>query len=222
MNYFAHGRRFVNQPYFMAGTSVPDWLPVLDRRIKARPKGVRPFVDHEDPDLSAIAAGILQHHHDDGWFHVSEPFVTLSMACTGDWRGVLGKQTGLRCRFLGHVLVELLLDAELIRRDPQLLDQYYQVMESLDGDRVEKAVSAMASQPATGLAPLLEVFCRERFLYDYLEDAKLLRRLNQVMRRVGLEQIPAEAAGLIGQVRSRVADQTDLLLAEPVEQPITE
>ena len=91
MNYFAHGRRFVDQPYFMAGTSVPDWLPVLDRRIKARPKGVRPFVDHEDPDLAAMAAGILQHHHDDGWFHVSEPFVRLSIACTGDWRGVLGK-----------------------------------------------------------------------------------------------------------------------------------
>ena len=222
MNYFAHGRRFVNQPYFMAGTSVPDWLPVLDRRIKARPKGVRPFVDDEDPDLAAMAAGILLHHHDDGWFHVSEPFVRLSIACSGDWRGVLGKQTGLRCRFLGHVLVELLLDAELIRRDPQLLDQYYQVMESLDGDRVEKAVSAMATQPATGLAPLLEVFCRERFLYDYLEDAKLLRRLNQVMRRVGLEQIPAEAVGLIGQVRPRVAEQADLLLAEPVQQPITE
>ena len=118
--------------------------------------------------------------------------------------------------------MELLLDAELIRREPQLLDQYYQVMESLDGNRVEKAVSAMASQPATGLAPLLEVFCRERLLYDYLEDAKLLRRLNQVMRRVGLEQIPAEAADLIGQVRPRVADQVDLLLAEPVQQPITE
>ena len=217
MNYFAHGRRFVDQPYFMAGTSVPDWLPVLDRRIKARPKGVRPFVDHEDPDLAAMAAGILQHHHDDGWFHVSEPFVRLSIACTGDWRGVLGKQTGLRCRFLGHVLVELLLDAELIRREPQLLDQYYQVMESLDGDRVEKAVSAMASQPATGLAPLLEVFCRERFLYDYLEDAKLLRRLNQVMRRVGLEQIPAEAVSLVAQMRPLVRAQADQLLAEPAQ-----
>lgn len=222
MNYFAHGRRFVDQPYFMAGTSVPDWLPVLDRRIKARPKGVRPFLDAEDPDLAVMAAGILQHHHDDGWFHVSEPFVRLSLACTGDWRTLLGKQSGLRCRFLGHVLVELLLDAELIRREPRLLDQYYQVMESLDGNRVEKAVSAMASQPATGLARLLEVFCRERFLYDYLEDAKLLRRLNQVMQRVGLEQIPAEAAVLIGQVRPRVAEMADLLLAEPVEQPVTE
>ena len=150
MNYFAHGRRFVNQPYFMAGTSVPDWLPVLDRRIKARPKGVRPFLDHEDPDLSAMAAGILQHHHDDGWFHVSEPFIKLSMACTGHWRELLGKQSGLRCRFLGHVLVELLLDAELIRRDPDLLDEYYQVMESLDGERVEKLVSTMTTKPASG------------------------------------------------------------------------
>ena len=218
MNYFAHGRQFVNRPFFMAGTSVPDWLSVLDRRIKARPAGARPFLDDENPDLSAIAAGILRHHHDDGWFHLSEPFIKLSIACTGDWRTVLGTESGLRCRFLGHVLVELLLDAELIRRDPTVLDQYYQVMESLDRDRVEKAVSAMTSQPATGLGRLLDGFCRECFLYDYLEDAKLLRRLNQVMKRVGLEQIPAEAASLIGQLRPRVADQADLLLAEPVQQ----
>ena len=220
MNYFAHGRRFVNQSYFMAGTSVPDWLPVLDRRIKARPKGARPFLDHEDPDLSAMAAGILQHHHDDGWFHVSEPFIKLSMACTGHWRELLGKQSGLRCRFLGHVLVELLLDAELIRRDPDLLDEYYQVMESLDGERVEKLVSTMTTKPASGLARLLVVFCRERFLYDYLEDATLLRRLNQVMRRVGLEQIPAEAASLVATMRPLVGDQADQLLAEPAEQTI--
>ena len=42
------------------------------------------------------------------------------------------------------------------------------------------------------------------------------------MQRVGLEQIPAEAASLIGQVRPRVAEMADLLLAEPVEQPVTE
>ena len=220
MNYFAHGRQFVNQPYFMAGTSVPDWLPVLNRRVKALPSGARPFLEDKDPELSAMAAGILQHHHDDSWFHLSETFITLSMACTGHWRKLLGTQSGLRSRFLGHVLVELLLDAELIRREPGLLDEYYQVMESLDGERVEKLVSTMTTKPASGLAQLLVGFCRERFLYDYLQDATLLRRLNQVMKRVGLEQIPAAAASLVSTMRPLVSDQADQLLAEPAEQTI--
>ena len=33
MNYFAHGVRFLEDPYFLAGTAVPDWLSVVDRRV---------------------------------------------------------------------------------------------------------------------------------------------------------------------------------------------
>ena len=116
--------------------------------------------------------------------------------------------------------MELLLDAELIRREPDLLDEYYQVMESLDGERVEKLVSTMTTKPASGLARLLVGFCRERFLYDYLQDATLLRRLNQVMKRVGLEQIPAAAASLVSTMRPLVSDQADQLLAEPAGKTI--
>ena len=32
MNYFAHALPFLDQPYFMAGTAVPDWLTVVDRQ----------------------------------------------------------------------------------------------------------------------------------------------------------------------------------------------
>ncbi len=38
MNYFAHGYRFIDDPYFMAGTALPDWLSVADRRVRIRPK----------------------------------------------------------------------------------------------------------------------------------------------------------------------------------------
>ena len=32
MNYFAHALPFLDRPYFVAGTAVPDWLTVADRR----------------------------------------------------------------------------------------------------------------------------------------------------------------------------------------------
>ena len=37
---------------------------------------------------------------------------------------------------------------------------------------------------------MIPLFCTERFLYDYLDDAKLLARLNRVMGRV---KLPATA-----------------------------
>jgi hypothetical protein len=80
MNYFAHARPFLDQPYFMAGTGVPDWLTVVDRRVRLRAKHA---------------------------------------------------EAGLRLAFFGHLLIGH--------------------------------------------------FCRERILWNYLEDDKLMVRLNQVM-----------------------------------------
>ena len=59
MNFFAHGRDFVDEPYVLAGTAVPDWLNVVDRRAKARASLAAPFVDHADPQVAGIARGIV-------------------------------------------------------------------------------------------------------------------------------------------------------------------
>jgi hypothetical protein len=48
------------------------------------------------------------------------------------------------------------------------------------------------------------MFSRERFLFDYLDDGKLLFRLNQVMRRVGLPVLPASLADLLAELRRDV------------------
>ena len=38
MNYFAHGRSFIDHPYLLAGTAVPDWLNLVARRSRIRTK----------------------------------------------------------------------------------------------------------------------------------------------------------------------------------------
>jgi hypothetical protein len=55
-------------------------------------------------------------------------------------------------------------------------------------------------------------FLSERFLYDYLDDAKLLMRLNHVMRRVGLPQLPPTLIELIPSLRERVCARMEDLL----------
>ena len=51
----------------------------------------------------------------------------------------------------------------------------------------------MTTGPVPTLERMIPLFCAERFLYDYLDDAKLLSRLNRVMRRV---KLPPAAAGV--------------------------
>ena len=216
MNYFAHGRRFTDEPYFLAGTAVPDWLNVVARRVKVRSKHARWFVDDADPRVAALARGIQQHHADDGWFHGTRAFAELSWDFTARIRDRLPADDGLRPSFLGHILVEILLDACLIERSPGELEPYYKAMAAIDSRWLEVAVGRMATGNPELLGDFIPLFIRERFLWDYLDDGKLCYRLNQVMRRVGLPLLPQTIGDLIPEMRRVVAQrQHELLCPTP-------
>jgi hypothetical protein len=174
MNYFAHGYRFLDDPYFVAGTAVPDWLVVVNRQVRVRPRQAEPFAADADPRVAALARGILRHHVDDAWFHVNRAFYELSTDLTSRVRAVLPPDGGFRASFLGHVLVELLLDDALIARDPAILDRYYETIDSVDPQFVETTINRMAARSTDRLAWFIERFSAERFLSDYADDARLL------------------------------------------------
>jgi hypothetical protein len=221
MNYFAHALPFLDQPYFMAGTGVPDWLTVVDRRVRIRTKHAEAFRHDERPWVAAVAGGVLQHLRDDAQFHSTRAFAETSLALTVRIRDALGADSGMRPAFLGHLLVEVLLDAALIAENPDRLETYYRVLDSVDPERVEAAVNGMAPQPTERLALLIGHFCGERILWNYLEDDKLLARLNQVMRRVRLPQLPDEFSALLPAARSLVTERKSELLATEHRPPST-
>lgn len=220
MNYFAHGRLFLDNPFFLAGTAVPDWLSVADRPVRVRRRQAETMVDDADECLAALARGIVQHHVDDGWFHNTRAFAELSWTFTATIRDALPVDDGLRPSFLGHILVELLLDAVLIDDDPSGLHEYYRLLERAPGALVEHGVNRLAVRSTTRLAPLLPLFCRERFLWDYGDDGKLWVRLNQVMRRVRLPALPREFCRLLPAARAMVAGRKDELLSPAIAEPI--
>lgn len=196
----------------MAGTAVPDWLTVADRKIRLRTKHAEALLDDDDCLVAEVAAGGLQHLRDDARFHETRAFVETCWALTAQVRDVLEGEAGMRPAFLGHLLTEVLLDASLIGEDPGRLRTYYDVLDGVDPAVVEAAVNRAVPQPTRRLALFIELFRRERVLWDYLEDGKLLKRLNQVMRRVGLPVLPEEFAALLPPARSLVAERKEALL----------
>jgi hypothetical protein len=212
MNYFAHALHFLDRPYFLAGTAVPDWLTVADRRVRLRVKHAETFLHDADACMADVAAGTLQHLRDDALFHGTRAFAETSMQLTAQFRDALGGETGLRPSFLGHLLTELLLDAALIADDPERLKTYCRVLDSVDAEKIEAAVNRMAPRPTARLAIFIHLFRRERILWDYLEDGKLMVRLNQIMRRVGLDVLPPDFAAVLPTAREFVAERKHDLL----------
>src|SRR5262249_44094603 len=103
-------------------------------------------------------------------------------------------------------------DAELIAAAPERLEAYYRALAVLDPLAVQGAVNRMAARRTEGLAPLIPLFCRERFLWDYADDGKLWFRLNQVMRRVRLAALPEAFRPVLADARRLVGRRTEELL----------
>ena len=197
MNYFTHALNHLDRPYFMAGTALPDWLSVIDRKVRLRPRLLEPWLNSSDEIQSAVAAGALRHLTDDDWFHSTRGFVEVTSELTLLFREQLGPDNRIPCGFLGHVGMELLLDGVLINRYPSQFEEYWNQLASVDPRLVEIAVNRMARFPTERLSWFIDLYRREQFLRCYTDDRSLLRRLNQVLLRVKLSPIPDEAEVVI-------------------------
>ncbi len=188
MNYFAHAFRFIGRPRFVTGTALPDWLSVVNRRLRFRPQRLDPAALHADQNISELMAGIKQHLEDDNRFHNCEAFSRCLVAVLQEVRPFLNG-VGIPPVFLSHLLVEVLLDAQLVRTRQADVSRYYADLESVDPDWTEWATGEILGQSVSGLAHFIRLFCRERILFDYADNMSLLRRLNQVMRRLRLPNL---------------------------------
>lgn len=214
MNYFTHAIHYLDRPYFAAGTAVPDWLSVADRRVRLRPRHLEPWFDSGNPILAEVAAGAARHLHDDGWFHATRGFVEVTTELTLLFRNHLGADDKYHCGFLGHVGMELLLDATLMERHPEKINQYYKLLREIDPVEIQTAVNIMVKEPTEKLAWFIGLFRQEQFLRDYSDDERLLIRLNQVLRRVKLSPLPIEARALLTAARDIVRKRADDLLPD--------
>lgn len=126
-------------------------------------------LEDADPRIASLARGVMQHHHDDRWFHQTEHFVLLSTVFASELRALLIEQSGHQAGFVGHIVVELLLDSVLSDDNPDYLIAYYSAIESLDVALVQDAANRVCTKPFSALEKLIPRFLQERFLADYTE-----------------------------------------------------
>lgn len=215
MNFLAHAIANLDRPYVVAGTAVPDMLNVVDRRMKVRSKAARSWLHEQDFRVRDVASGIIRHHEDDLWFHATRAFTELNLQFAIELREILVGDAGFRPSFVGHISVEMLIDANLMDDNPYLADRYYRSLASLDPQVVQEAVNKIANKTTEKLVTLIPHFVTEGFLYDYRSDEGMLFRLNQIMKRVGLPQLPPTTVGWLQSARLQVKKRCDELLTPP-------
>lgn len=203
MNHLAHALRSLDAPWVVAGTSLPDWLRVVDRRARVHAAALELLTLDEGTPAAWMRDGVLRHHEDDARFHTLPAFEELSHDAVHAIRA-LSPDPRLRASALGHIAVEMLLDASLEEKHPGAMDAYYQALDRLDDGHLADVTRAWTGRPLPDMGALLARFRRARFLFAYLTDAGVVRALEGVCARARLTPPPAGTVDVIRQLRPAV------------------
>ena len=209
---------YFDRPHVAVSTGIPDWLSVVNRKIRARERRAVLFLDHDDAVMRDVAKGIIRHIRDDRWFHGTQAFVETNMQLAVQLRDLLPGDEGFRPTFVGHIVIEMFLDAFWIQDSEATGRRYYDQVKSVSAKQIQTCVNQITEKPTQDLAPTIERFIRARFLYDYLDHDKLLYRLNQVMSRVGLAALPDRITDWLESTSRLIRSRRERLLTPPGEQ----
>ena len=192
MNYLSHARDLLDRPWALVGAALPDWLRILDRRVRLRPDALPPEAPDADPVDREIRDGIRIHHEDDLWFHRADGFRRETAALAREIRGAFPDRPKRRMRasFYSHILLEMLLDSALMERHPDAIGAYYAALDSIPIEEMIRRVRTFAPAVDGDLARLARGFRESRFLARYDSDAEITHRLDQVGRRMRQPPLP--------------------------------
>lgn len=211
MNYLAHALPVLGDPWLVAGTSLPDWLRAVDRRARVRPDTLHAIAVDVGSHAARVKAGALKHHDDDQRFHSDARFEALTEQAVLAIRA-LSPEPRLRASTLGHIVVEMLLDACIEEAHPGSTARYYAALAELDAVELAAIAQRLSGRPLPSFASLLPRFARARFLFSYATDDGVVGCLEGVCHRTGMPMPPDGTNDVIAQLRPQVrAAATELL-----------
>jgi hypothetical protein len=86
----------------------------------------------------------------------------------------------------------------------------------VDPQVVQAAINRIAAQPTQRIVSFVPRFLSEAYLYDYVDDARTLYRLNRVLGSVKLAALPDNLLDWMPPARRRVYELAPTMLTPPV------
>ncbi len=220
MNFLAHyyvGTRLqlstTPLPAYVVGTSLPDLLPLAAPRTRLRlPLSSQPLTVYADHH--ALTAGIRSHLRADAAFHKSPAFAEMQ----SEANRLLSEAgfSGIRVRrfFVSHILVELALDAALLRSAPHLGEEFYAAFSAADFESITQWTVAATARPLPDLSSVLERFANSRYLLQYLSDEGVAQGLSRLCIRARQDSFEGENFTRLTDVVGQIVEHLNPCIAE--------
>ncbi len=193
MNYLSHYycEHPDERPYFVLGLILPDLVRELEpRKIRFVPEALTSAQDEFSDHLNK---GILRHLEVDGAFHTSDFFHNHCEQIKNWMLEYTYVSIPSRIPVFAHVLLELMLDRVLIKRNPEVMESFYDTLEQVEEPiLVNYFQHNKIVQRPRAVYQRVRYFCKDRFLYRYPGNEMMIYALNVLNQKVGQSVIAAE------------------------------
>ncbi len=195
-------------PAYIVGSALPDLIGLAAPRVRLRRDPLAPNNGGTGklrfgpssailaPPLlgagGAISAGVRAHLATDAAFHKTAAFAEAQAEVGALLDGAGFEGIRVRRFFVAHVLVELVLDAVLLRADPALGEQFYAAFASADFDAVTRWTEGETGKPLPRLPDVLARFAASRYLLSYATDEGVATGLSRTCQRARQDSFEGE------------------------------
>ncbi len=226
VNFLSHGWlvRHARSADVLVGSALPDLAPLADRRLRLTPARLAKL---RAEGAGAVVFGCEHHRAVDREFHLCEAFhaaqkeiATALPAADGE-----GPRLPLPRNVLTHMLVEIGVDAEVLRSDPAFAREWYApTFLSFDWPWLLERLERATGGDARGLRALVARFDGGAFLQTYETDDGVLDRIRgmvvRMMRRPLDEDGLAALRPAVARARERTRARFDDLMPTRLELPV--
>jgi hypothetical protein len=183
MNYLTH---FLidhkkDNPNYNFGLALPDLVNISRRGWRAESQSF-PVLNK---NVNEIWNGYQQHFAADAQFHNSELFEKHSKRLRKEFEDQGLNQPGIRLFFVGHVLLEMLLDRHIVKTRRGIADMFYDQLNLVIYSDIESFFMAAGDTIPEKFLEFFERFKDSKYLYSYAENEGMFYALNRLLRRTG-------------------------------------
>jgi S-adenosylmethionine hydrolase len=185
MNFVSHfyldGEK--GNPYYNFGLILPDLMSIQKRGWKITDKDHLNSISEQDIQ---IVKGVLKHYELDAIFHQSDYFFQYTKYIKSLFKVTEIETARKRKHFLSHILLELTIDKVIIKKEVDILDDFYRCLDNIEVEKIRELFQKENYMLVNNFCQFFEKFRAKRFLYRYTNNEAIIFVLNKVLERVGL------------------------------------
>ncbi|MBT8327683.1 MAG: hypothetical protein KJP21_08160 [Bacteroidia bacterium] len=195
MNYLSHYYfdSSEDNKYYNLGLVLPDLARSHISKLRINPYKNIEFTTSE---ISSINKGCNKHFASDRKFHNWMTFVELTGRAT-DMIRESGDKDINRDYFITHILVEVLLDKILLDKNPNLAEDFYAMIDSVEMDWMLKYMRYAGLQDDELWKGQHRRFMKAAFLKNYTSIENVVYSVEQVALKTGLVELNDDQRNLL-------------------------